>query len=532
MWLFDTSGYVPRWQSGEWTRGLGWLSIGSDAAISVAAIAFSVVLGVVILSRRARVPRVAWLFVALLASWGIGHLLNVVVFWVPAYRLATVWNVVTACLTCATLLALVPLVPRILQLPSLELANQRLKDEMTAREAAERELSATNRLLSFQKHALDEHAIVAITDHTGTITYVNDKFCEISGYGREQLIGQTHRVVNSGEHPKSFFVEMWKTICAGQVWRGEICNRASDGRRYWVDTTIVPLTGADGRPTQYVAIRADVTARKTYEEQLAHTVEALRTKSAELDRKNKELEQFTYSASHDLKSPLVTILGYCECIAEDVAKHQFDDLDGYVKRILSKVEQMRSNIDDLLALSRIGRLEDAREHVPLAAVVDEVLDLFAARVEEAGVEIVRSIEAESVFAPHEQVKQVMQNLIENALRYGVEAEHPRIEIGSATREASVEIWVQDNGQGIPPEYHESVFRLFKRLETRSEGTGVGLAIVKRVAETHRGRAWVESTPGQGACFRVIFPFAQTSLAEDAPSGERTYTTGPISPHRG
>ena len=136
---------------------------------------------------------------------------------------------------------------------------------------AERELG--RRALNNQKFALDQHAIVSITDLQGVITYANGKFCEISGYSQAELLGVNHRIVNSGTHAPEVFQQMWQTIGQGQVWRGEICNRSKHGALYWVDATIVPLLGGDGLPEQFIAIRTDITERKSFEAKLAEQLQ-------------------------------------------------------------------------------------------------------------------------------------------------------------------------------------------------------------------------------------------------------------------
>src|SRR5947199_1140388 len=171
------------------------------------------------------------------------------------------------------------------------------KKSLVASEAALKELAD-------QKFALDQHAIVAVTDVHGTITYVNDKFCAISQYSREELIGQNHRILNSGHHPKEFFQQMYHTIANGKVWHAEIKNRAKDGSIYWVDTTIVPFLGANGKPRQYVAIRADITERKLVEEALKESVETSERALKELADQKFALDQHAIVAITDVQGTI------------------------------------------------------------------------------------------------------------------------------------------------------------------------------------------------------------------------------------
>jgi signal transduction histidine kinase/DNA-binding LacI/PurR family transcriptional regulator len=262
------------------------------------------------------------------------------------------------------------------------------------------------------------------------------------------------------------------------------------------------------------------TALQQHRNQLEQLVEArtlaLVETNADLEAKNAELERFTYTVSHDLKAPLITIRGFLGFVEQDAQAGNWERFAVDMTRIVEATEKMRRLLDDLLELSRIGRLMNAPESVPLSAAVHEALQVVQGHIAARGVQIEVAPELPTVYGDRARLVEVLQNLIDNACKFmGAQAE-PRISIGvrGADRDGKPIVSVQDNGIGIEPQYHEKVFGLFDKLDPRSEGTGIGLALVKRIVEVHGGRIWVESQAGQGAAFCFTLPVAPAKMARE------------------
>jgi len=242
--------------------------------------------------------------------------------------------------------------------------------------------------------------------------------------------------------------------------------------------------------------------------ELEQRADEIEGKNIELQSQNAELERFNYTVSHDLKAPLATIKGFLGFLEKDINTDNPEAMARDVDQISAAADKMTQLLDELLELSRIGRQMNAPEVRDLGLLVHEAVERMTMQIEARGVELQIAADMPQVYCDPGRLHEVLQNLIDNSIKFMGDQEKPRIEIGAERENGRVHCWVRDNGIGIAPMFHERVFDLFDRLDTKIDGTGIGLALVKRIIEAHGGRTWVESAgEGHGSAFHFELPAA-------------------------
>lgn len=346
-------------------------------------------------------------------------------------------------------------------------------------------------------------ASIVITGPDGTIEYVNPKFCQVTGYSAAEAVGQTPRILKSGDMPKEGYEELWRTIGSGAVWQGEFHNRRKDGKLYWEWASISPIRDPEGRITHFLAVKEDITLRKEMERNLHDTIHRL-------TRSNAELERFAFAASHDLQEPLRLVTNYTGMLAKKYKGRLDREADEYIAFAVDGAKRIHRLVSGLLEYVRVDGRAGPFAAVDCRRLLNDVRYNLQDVIARTGT-IVEATPLPEVQGDEVQLLQLFQNLIDNAIKFRREGVAPEIRI--AAERQSDGLWrfsVRDNGIGVEPEYLEAIFEVFKRLHTRHAypGDGLGLAMCRRIVERHGGTIRAESTPGEGTTFFFTLPAAK------------------------
>ena len=356
--------------------------------------------------------------------------------------------------------------------------NMKLTNDLKARTIAEENLRTATGYLDVYRKIVDQHAIVAETDTAGTIVHVNDAFCRISGYSREELIGQNHRILNSRVHPFSTWTQMYESIARLGYSHDEICNRRKNGDLYWIDTTIASLFGNDRKLRGYFAISTDITS--------------LKEAQAQAESANRSKSEFLANMSHEIRTPMTAILGYAEILAEQMENRTNPKpAIECIETIRRNGEHLLSIINDILDISKIEANKMTAEKIKVdpTQLVQEVVELMKVKSNAKALTLKTEVDAsvpQSIQTDPTRLRQILVNLLGNAIKF-TEVGGVTVSVRTdASHPDQIFFDVIDSGIGLREDQFATLFRSFEQADTsmtrKFGGTGLGLRISKRLAE--------------------------------------------------
>ncbi len=363
----------------------------------------------------------------------------------------------------------------------------------------------TDRVLSEQQVHLNISALnsasngILITDTKGSIVWANRSFSDMSGYDLNEAFGRNPReLVRSGHQTKDYYKKMWDTILRGDVWLGELVNRRKDGSTYFEEMSITPVKDRSDNITHFIAIKQDITERKHIADQILMNME-------ELKKTNSELDRFVYSTSHELRAPLLSVLGLIDLNMESFSDNK--ESSDYLLMMKNSIQRADDTIKQILHYSRNSRLGVATEPVNIRDIVDLHIQDIRHMTEAKGVRFNVDIPLNAIIESDSmRLRIIIHSLITNAVQYQRQAETDKwIRISFEQLDDSVVFTVQDNGEGIPENKFDSIFEMFKRESSLSTGPGLGLYMVREMILRLNGTITVTSTFGEGSRFVVTLP---------------------------
>jgi len=374
--------------------------------------------------------------------------------------------------------------------------------DITERKASEKQLKLLGR-------AIDQSPVtVVITNKNGEIEYANPKFTEVTGYTLEEVKGQNPRMLQSGEHPKEFYAELWDTVLSGNVWHGEFHNKKKNGESYWESAAISAITDSKGETSFFLAVKEDITEKK---KMIADLIEA-KNHAEESDRLK---SAFLSNMSHEIRTPMNGILGFATLLKEPGLSGE--QQQEYIKVIEKSGERMLNIIKDIVDISKIeaGLMDVDLKESDINEQTNFVYTFFKPEAESKGLKlfIKNGLVGKAAFVKtdREKLYAVLTNLIKNAIKY---SDHGSIEFGYELQNpAQLQFFVKDTGIGIPTDRQEAIFDRFVQADISDkrafQGAGLGLSISKAFIDMLGGKIWVESQEGKGSAFYFTLPYQAT-----------------------
>ncbi len=451
------------------------------------------------------------MFALFIIFCGAIHIMDIITIWNPEYGIHGFLKLFTAVISLATAILLIYLMPRALAFPDIknlqEDSANLLKINEELRKNKDVELKKREEWLSSVVEATPNGLLMV--NQVGGVVFCNKEFETLFGYQREEIIGRSmdflvperYRKSHPGHRGSFFASPQTRQMGAGR----DLFALRKDGSEFPVEIGLNPLITENGRFV--LASIVDITKRKSLEDRIRQSTSAVR-------QKNHEMEQFVYTVSHDLKSPLVTSAGFLGMIKEDIASKNYDKLGDSLMRLDRANIRMSQLINDLLQLSRMGRVKLQVELINMFTLVKNITENINQQIKDKSVQLIIQKSLHEISGDRHRIYQAIENLIINALKYACDVPNPKIEIGSKDMGHEIHFYIRDNGPGIAKEYHQKIFGLFQRLESDNRGTGVGLTIVSRAMQLHGGRVWIDSEIGAGATFWLAFPKDFTQPGEE------------------
>lgn len=452
-------------------------------------------------------------FAAFILACGTVHLLSIVSIWNPIYRIEAVAKLFMAGISFGTVLLLWKKMPEILEIPSpkqLKAMKEQLESEMASRKEKESKLwESEQRFRVAMEHAPIGKSILTID---GTWISSNTALRQMFGYSAEEMHKLTFKDLVIEE---DWYIDrdLKEKLLRNEINAYNIEKRYihKNGSMIWGNLNCALVRDNENNPIYYIYQVLDITKRKQAEEQMLSINQSLEEKvkarTEELEAANRNLESFSYSVSHDLRNPLTAINLYCNII-DDEFSGENEEMKQMLEGISNNCRRMETLITDLLEFSRAGRKALEPELLNMNKLFESTFNDLVLGAEDEEVQVdFRMSDLPDAFADETMITQVVTNLLNNAIKYSSKEKQPVIEVGAEIRSSHVIYFVKDNGVGFDPKKADMLFIAFERLHDKNDfdGTGVGLALVKKIIDLHEGEIWAESEPSKGSTFYFSLP---------------------------